>query len=249
VADKRVEREPISLLHVIPSINPRTEDVASVPAGEALAKAGVGMTIASLDHEEHGAAADVPGAVCVPPPIRPRLRGWSPALRRCSSTPRKRPTSFTVTPLMVSNLRPTSGGAVRAGCYLAARHADPWSLERSRFKKRLAAWVTEPTSTPRAFCTPPAISRPSRSGDTVCASRLRFCRTVDLPRASEVLQRDPERRFQELRGKRWLLFLGRLDPKKGPDLLLENWASWGPAILTGVWSSPVPISRRGEAET
>ncbi|MEZ5312306.1 MAG: glycosyltransferase [Thermoanaerobaculia bacterium] len=37
-----------------------------------------------------------------------------------------------------------------------------------------------------------------------------------------------ERRFPELRGKRWLLFLGRLDPKKGLDLLLDVWRELEP---------------------
>jgi glycosyltransferase involved in cell wall biosynthesis len=49
---------------------------------------------------------------------------------------------------------------------------------------------------------------------------------VDVPDDNVVHSRElMELRFSRLRERRWLLFMGRLDPKKGVDILLDAWRS------------------------
>ena len=55
-------------------------------------------------------------------------------------------------------------------------------------------------------------------------------RIVVAPNGVDVPERIPgreilEARFPKLRGKKWVLFMSRIHPKKGIDLLLEAWAT------------------------
>ena len=76
--------------------------------------------------------------------------------------------------------------------------------------------------------------------------------TVVIPNgvpASAVVQvRDAEaglRRFPKLRDKRIVLFLGRLQPQKGPDVLLEAWS----AVQQAVPSAHLLMAGPGDAST
>ena len=60
------------------------------------------------------------------------------------------------------------------------------------------------------------------------ANSFEVPRIVVAPNGVEVPEKIPgrevlERRFPELKGRRWVLFMSRLHPKKGVDLLLEAW--------------------------
>ena len=108
---------------------------------------------------------------------------------------------------------------------------DPWSLERSRVSKRLAARLYENRNLRLAYLL-------HATSDLEAESIRRFGlkqpitvlpNGIDINAASEPGSREVlERRFPELQRKRWLLFLGRLDPKKGLDTLLELWRQMGP---------------------
>lgn len=229
----------VALLHVVPSINPRTGGpAASVPGlAGALARAGVGTTIASLDYETHGAVPDVPGVrslACRPSALGRRLRGWSPALRRlifeaAAGTDIVHSHALWMVPGIYA--RQAAEQFARPLVVSPRGMLDPWSLERSRLKKRLAAWAYENRNLRAARLL-------HATSDLEAESIRRFGlrqpiavlpNGVDLPQTNEIPQRELlERRFPELCGKRWLLFLGRLDPKKGLDLLLEIWRELGP---------------------
>ena len=67
---------------------------------------------------------------------------------------------------------------------------------------------------------------PRRSG--ALQSDSSWPRIVVAPNGVEVPERIPkrevlERRFPELKGRRWVLFMSRIHPKKGVDLLLQAW--------------------------
>ena len=67
---------------------------------------------------------------------------------------------------------------------------------------------------------------PSSISDLPSAGKPRM---VVAPNGVDIPERIPkrevlERRFPELKGRRWVLFMSRIHPKKGLDLLLEAWA-------------------------
>jgi glycosyltransferase involved in cell wall biosynthesis len=70
---------------------------------------------------------------------------------------------------------------------------------------------------------------------------------VDLPDLGRKPGREAlEERFPELKGRRWVVFMSRLHPKKGVDVLLRAWARQN--VAHGAWSIEhgEGESRRGE---
>ncbi len=105
--------------------------------------------------------------------------------------------------------------------YIVSPHGmlDPWAVNNSHWKKRLAAAVYERTHLDRAKCV-----------RALCQSELASIRAFGLKNACCVIPNGidlPEARGQspEVRGQRkHLLFLGRLHPKKGLPNALRAWA-------------------------
>lgn len=103
---------------------------------------------------------------------------------------------------------------------------DPWSLQRSRGRKWLAELLYEDRNlrAARLFHATSELEADSIRRFGLLRPIVVLPNGVDLPAAREVPSRGVlEDRFPEIRGKRWLLFLGRLDPKKGLDVLIELW--------------------------
>lgn len=229
----------LSLLHVVPSINPRTGGPAASVPGLAAAQAGAGLAVAvlSLDYEEHGDSPEIPGvrSLASPPSaLGRRLRGWSPALRRLILEAAVRADIVHSHALwMVPGIyaRQAAESLGRPLVISPRGMLDPWSLERSRLKKLLAAGAYENRNLGAARL---LHATSDLEAESIRRYGLRQPITVlpngvELTRAGEIPGRELlERRFPELHGKRWLLFLGRLDPKKGLDWLLEIWRDLGP---------------------
>lgn len=105
---------------------------------------------------------------------------------------------------------------------------EPWALQNSRWKKRLASLAFENKNLRSADCLH-ALCQPEadnfrRYGLTNPIAVIP--NGVDLgafanPPARAIL----EQRFPALKGRRWVLFLSRIHPKKGLPHLLHAWAS------------------------
>lgn len=109
--------------------------------------------------------------------------------------------------------------------YLLSAHGmlEPWALEAKRLKKQIYAALLERNNVAQAAClhalTEAEADQYRRFG---AKGPIRVIpNAVCLPAAATA---DAfYRRFPDLEGKRLVLFLSRLHPKKGLDLLIEAW--------------------------
>jgi glycosyltransferase involved in cell wall biosynthesis len=129
-------------------------------------------------------------------------------------------------PGVVGRVLSETAGAVR----VVSPHGmlEPWALQNSRWKKRLAGWAFEDRNLRTADCLH-ALCQPE--ADNMRGYGLRNPIAV-IPNGvdTSAFQNLPgrgvlEARFPPLRGRRWILFLSRIHPKKGLPHLLRAWAS------------------------
>lgn len=110
--------------------------------------------------------------------------------------------------------------------YLLSAHGmlEPWALANKRLKKQLYAFLLERGIVANATC---LHALTVAEAEQYRAFGARGPIAV-IPNAVEVpTERSPElflEQFPQLRGKRLLLYLGRLHPKKGLNLLVDAWA-------------------------
>lgn len=121
---------------------------------------------------------------------------------------------------------------------------DPWAVERARWKKRLVGWWFEDAHLGRAACL-----------RAISASEVRSIRAFGLTNPIALVPNGvtlpaDDHRPRERAERRTLLFLGRLDPKKGVAELLQAWrlvesearASGWRLQVTG-WGEPAYVAR------
>ena len=227
----------MKVLHVVASINRDVGGPAvTVPAlAGALAAQGVETTVATLDYPVHGPQASAGGArlASLPAPALARaLRGWSPAFaRQVGELARQRADIVHGHGLwMFPNLYARQG-ALAAGRPLVISPRgmlDDWSLRRSRGRKGVAWRLFEADNLAAAkllHATSDAEARAIRKAG--CRQPIAVVPNgVDVPAAGSSPARNVlERAHPELAGRRWLLFLSRLHPKKGVLELVRAWAA------------------------
>jgi glycosyltransferase involved in cell wall biosynthesis len=98
---------------------------------------------------------------------------------------------------------------------------EPWILNRSRWKKRLAHWLFEDSNF-REVRLWRALT--GREADQIRASGVR-APIVVAPNGVDLSGFPVERDQNQPRRRRKLLFLGRIHAKKGLDLLIPAWAA------------------------
>ena len=110
--------------------------------------------------------------------------------------------------------------------YVMSAHGmlEPWALENKKLKKLVYAALVERANVAGARALHALTQAEARQfvGFGARSPIAVIPNAVDLPDRADasLFLRD----FPELRGKRLVLFLARLHPKKGLDLLLEAWA-------------------------
>jgi glycosyltransferase involved in cell wall biosynthesis len=110
---------------------------------------------------------------------------------------------------------------------------EPWALNHSRWKKRLAAWLFEDTnlqaaSCLHALCTQEAenLRRFGLRNPIAIISNGVDVGPVPLPaKAEQIIEK-----FPAMKGRKRLLFLSRIHPKKGLVNLLHAWKEVAPGF-------------------
>jgi poly(glycerol-phosphate) alpha-glucosyltransferase len=99
---------------------------------------------------------------------------------------------------------------------------DPWAVNHSGWKKKLAGWLFEDKNMSEAACLH-ALCRRELKAIRAYGLEIPVCEVpnaVDLPELSEWR----ESQVGHESGQKLLLFLGRIHPKKGLQELIEAWA-------------------------
>jgi glycosyltransferase involved in cell wall biosynthesis len=102
---------------------------------------------------------------------------------------------------------------------------EPWILQRSRWKKRLAHWLFEDANFRHVRLWRALTDREADQIKTVVGAQAQV---VVAPNGMDLTPVRPAQ-FGQMSGRRRALFLGRLHPKKGLDLLIQAWAGAGSA--------------------
>ena len=221
--------------HVVASINREVGGPAvSVPrlAG-ALAARGVDTRLATLDYPEHGPQTPVSGVAVTSLPttgLNRLARGWSPAFRRALLGIAQGGLDVLHNHglWMFPNLYARQAAeAVAVPLVISQRGmVESWSLGRSRWRKWLVWHAFEKANLARA-----ALFHATSHEEAASIRALGFRQPIAvIPNGIEIPETGGagerallERQFPELVGRRWLLFLSRLHPKKGVLELLRVW--------------------------
>ena len=102
---------------------------------------------------------------------------------------------------------------------------EPWILQRSRWKKRLAHWLFEDANFKHVRLWRALTDREADQIKSVVGARANI---VVAPNGMD-LSIVKMANFARKNGRRRALFLGRLHPKKGLDLLIRAWSEAGSA--------------------
>jgi glycosyltransferase involved in cell wall biosynthesis len=200
-----------------------------------LAQEGVDSILATLDYPLQGPQAFVENVHMVSESagfLAQCLRGWSPALRRRLMMTVHDGVSVVHNHglWMFPNLYARQA-AIAAGVPLVISPRgmlEEWSLGRSRVRKAMAWYLYERTNLKSA-----ALFHATSEAEAGSIRAMGLDKPIavisngiDVPDLSVVPDRKVlETRFPDLVGKRWLLFLSRLHPKKGITELLHVWGN------------------------
>jgi len=236
----------LKILHVIDSINlTQGGPSVSVPAlAEAQAKQGHRVTIACRDYAYLGPMAKAEGVQVRSIPSSRWTKGqggWGCSFRRLVEQEAEKADVVHNHGVWLAANYYARRAAVKAGKPLVISPRgmlEDWSLGRSKMRK-LVAWMLFERENLRSAKLFHATAESEAQSIQAVLRRLveggrrevegdRQPRIVVAANGVEVPEKIPdretlERRFPELKGRRFVLFMSRIHRKKGLDLLLEAW--------------------------
>ena len=198
-----------------------------------LVNQGLDCIIATLDYREHGPqiVADNVQIMSIPAGTVTRwLRGWSPAFRRRLAAMASENVSVVHSHglWMLPNLYARQAAIGSHVPLVISPHGmlEEWSFGHNRLRKKMA-WNLYERANLKAAALFHATSEAEAASIRVLGLRQPIAiisNGVDLPDLATIPARSQlEKRFPELAGKQWLLFLSRIHPKKGVAELLRVW--------------------------
>jgi len=206
---------------------------ATVPRlSEALTKEGVSCALLTLNYKQLGPQTEGAGynLISVTGNYFTRvMRGWSPTLNRCvRKASRKANIVHNHGLWMFPNFYARQAAITsRIPLIISPRGMlEDWSLGRSRIKKFMAWSLFERVNLRSA-----ALFHATSEMEARSVRKLGLHQPIAIiPNGVEIPDRETnpdreklERKHPELAGKRWLLFLSRIHPKKGVSELLRVW--------------------------
>ncbi|WP_395739492.1 glycosyltransferase [Prosthecobacter sp.] len=224
---------PLSIIHVIHSIDPAhggTSEAVRLLAGT---EGAVRSVVLSADDPACGWGADWPCPVRLLGPTKTKFgwtRNWEAGLRDVL----KPGAVLVVHGLWQYHVLAASRAARRAGVpVLIYPHGmlDPWALRQSRWLKLVTWWAFNRKVFQRAagvcFTTEDERRLAAPKLGKISGAQVIVPLGVEEPPDSlAVLKAEFEAAHAALAGRRIFVFLGRLHPKKGCDMLLEAFARW-----------------------
>lgn len=259
----------MNILHVVPLIQASTGGpaVSVTRLATEQAKMGHQLALACLDYKHLGSQVDAPGVRIVSVEGNAASvngRGWSRALRKAVRAEAGRADIVHNHGLWMwpnAYAREAAVALARPLVISTRGMLEPWSLRRSRVRKAVAWHLFEKKNLKsarlfHATAEGEAVSIAGATGRlTSGGSQNRQAPVVVAPNGVDLpdLSAKPDRtvledRFPKLKGKRWFVFMSRLHPKKGIDLLLRAWASRKKDGAVLVLAGPDLVGYRREAE-
>ena len=264
----------MKILHVVALIQASTGGpaVSVTRLASEQAKLGHEVTLACLDYPHLGPQVAAPGVRVVS--VRGNVfavrgRGWSPKFKRVLMEEAVKADIVHNHGLWMWPNAYAREAAVAAGKPLIISPRgmlEAWSLGRSKLRKAVA-WRLFERKNLQSAAMFHATAESERESIREASKRLRDQETkrprdqettkevpivvaangVDLPDLNSRPGREVlEEKFPELKNRRWVVFMSRLHPKKGIDVLLRAWARQN--VAHGAWSIEhgEGESRRGE---
>lgn len=228
----------------------KTESLPAVASGD---RKGDEVVIACLEYPGLGPMVEAPGVRVVSVKgnvFAVRGRGWSPAFRRVVTEEARNADIVHNHGLWMWPNAYAREAAVAAGKPLVISPRgmlEPWSLNRSKLRKAVA-WRLFEKKNLRSAAMFHATAESEASSIRHTAEGIRretgdrrqetgdrgqgevpiviAPNGVDLPElANNPVRVLVEKKFPELRDKRWVVFMSRLHPKKGIEILLSAWGA------------------------
>lgn len=230
------------ILHVVASIQAASGGpaVSVTRLASEQAKLGHEVVLANLNEPHLGPLVPAPGVRLLSQPagfFATRGRGWSPKFRLAIAQEARSADLVHNHGLWMWPNAYARQAAHSAGIPLVVSPRgmlDTWSLQRSRRKKAVAWWLFEAKNLRSAGL---FHATSAREIENIRACGLNQPAVMapngaDLPALWPQPDRGSlERRFPILKGRRWFVFLSRLHPKKGLDILLGAWKRCAPDAM------------------